>query len=38
VHFISNVINSAAVLPNGYTLLQALCTRDGEEVLDASQY
>jgi prepilin-type N-terminal cleavage/methylation domain-containing protein/prepilin-type processing-associated H-X9-DG protein len=38
VHFISNSINNAATVANGNTLLQALCTRNGGEVVDASQY
>ncbi len=38
VHFISNGINNAPTLPNGNTLLGALCTRAGGEVVDASQY
>jgi prepilin-type processing-associated H-X9-DG protein len=38
VRFISNAINSAAALPNGYALLEALCTRAGGETVDASQY
>jgi prepilin-type N-terminal cleavage/methylation domain-containing protein/prepilin-type processing-associated H-X9-DG protein len=41
VHFLSNGINGAATIPsnNGpVTLLQALCTRSGGEVVDASQY
>jgi prepilin-type N-terminal cleavage/methylation domain-containing protein/prepilin-type processing-associated H-X9-DG protein len=38
VRFITNAINSAATLPNGETLLQALCTRAGGEVVDASRY
>jgi prepilin-type processing-associated H-X9-DG protein len=37
VHFISNAINSAAVV-NGETVLQALSTRAGGEVVDGSQY
>jgi prepilin-type N-terminal cleavage/methylation domain-containing protein/prepilin-type processing-associated H-X9-DG protein len=41
VHFLSNGINGAAVIPssNGpVTLLQALSSRSGGEVVDASQY
>jgi prepilin-type N-terminal cleavage/methylation domain-containing protein/prepilin-type processing-associated H-X9-DG protein len=38
VHFISNAINNAATLPNGFTLLQALSSISGGEVVDASQY
>src|SRR5262249_18347206 len=46
VHFISNAINNAAWVtssaPSGgpapIPLLGALCTRAGEEVVDASQY
>jgi prepilin-type N-terminal cleavage/methylation domain-containing protein/prepilin-type processing-associated H-X9-DG protein len=38
VHFISNGINNAATLSNGETLLQALCTMAGGEVVDATQY
>jgi prepilin-type N-terminal cleavage/methylation domain-containing protein/prepilin-type processing-associated H-X9-DG protein len=41
VHFLSNGINSAATIPSNsgpVTLLQALCTRAGGEVIDASQY
>jgi prepilin-type N-terminal cleavage/methylation domain-containing protein/prepilin-type processing-associated H-X9-DG protein len=38
VHFISNSINTAATLPNGETVLQALCSISGGEVVDASQY
>jgi prepilin-type N-terminal cleavage/methylation domain-containing protein len=38
VRFLSNGVNSAAVLANGETLLQALCSRNGGEVVDASQY
>jgi prepilin-type N-terminal cleavage/methylation domain-containing protein/prepilin-type processing-associated H-X9-DG protein len=37
-HFVGNTVNSAAVLANGETLLQALCTRNGGEVVDGSQY
>jgi len=37
VHFLSNAINSAAVV-NGETVLQALSTRAGGEVVDGSQY
>src|SRR5262249_49018457 len=37
VRFISNAINNAAVV-NGETFLQALSTRAGGEVVDASQY
>jgi prepilin-type N-terminal cleavage/methylation domain-containing protein/prepilin-type processing-associated H-X9-DG protein len=37
VHFISNAINSAAVM-NGETVLQALSTRAGGEVVDGSQF
>jgi prepilin-type N-terminal cleavage/methylation domain-containing protein/prepilin-type processing-associated H-X9-DG protein len=37
VHFISNAINNESALP-GVTLLQALCSRNGGEVIDASQY
>ncbi len=37
VHFISNAINNAMTL-NGVTLLQALSTRAGGEVVDGSQY
>jgi prepilin-type N-terminal cleavage/methylation domain-containing protein/prepilin-type processing-associated H-X9-DG protein len=38
VHFLSNGINTAATLANGKTVLQALCTRSGGEVVDAAQY
>jgi prepilin-type N-terminal cleavage/methylation domain-containing protein/prepilin-type processing-associated H-X9-DG protein len=38
VHFLSNVLNTAATLPGGETILQALSTRAGGEVIDASQY
>ena len=38
VHFLSNAINTAATLANGETLLEALSSRDGGEVIDASQY
>jgi prepilin-type N-terminal cleavage/methylation domain-containing protein/prepilin-type processing-associated H-X9-DG protein len=38
VHFISNAINNAARLANGETLLEALSSRDGGEVVDAAQY
>jgi prepilin-type N-terminal cleavage/methylation domain-containing protein/prepilin-type processing-associated H-X9-DG protein len=43
VHFISNAINSAATVLSSYnggsiSLLGALCTRDGGEVVDAAQY
>ena len=38
VHFISNTINNAATLANGETLLEALSTRLGGEVADASLY
>jgi prepilin-type N-terminal cleavage/methylation domain-containing protein/prepilin-type processing-associated H-X9-DG protein len=41
VHFISNGINGAATVTGGNgsaTLLQALCTRAGGEVIDDSQY
>ncbi len=38
VHFLTNAINNAATLANGETLLQALCTRNGGEVVNASQY
>jgi prepilin-type processing-associated H-X9-DG protein len=39
VRFLSNAINSAAVIqPSGSTLLQALSTRAGGEVIDGSQY
>jgi prepilin-type processing-associated H-X9-DG protein len=46
VHFISNGINNAKTVsgvdmngqPTTVTLLQALCTREGGEVIDASQY
>jgi prepilin-type N-terminal cleavage/methylation domain-containing protein/prepilin-type processing-associated H-X9-DG protein len=38
VHFLSNGINTGATLANGETLLQALCSRNGGEVVDASQY
>ena len=38
VHFLSNGINSGVTLANGETVLQALCTRNGGEVVDASQY
>jgi prepilin-type processing-associated H-X9-DG protein len=39
VHFLSNAINNAAVMqPSGNTLLQALSTRAGGEVVDGSQY
>jgi len=41
VHFISNAINNAALVSSTYgpvTLLGALCTRDGEEVIDGSQF
>jgi prepilin-type N-terminal cleavage/methylation domain-containing protein/prepilin-type processing-associated H-X9-DG protein len=41
VHYLSNGINGAATMPsdNGpVTPLQALCTRAGGEVVDASQY
>jgi prepilin-type processing-associated H-X9-DG protein len=37
VHFLSNAINNESALP-GETLLQALCTRAGGEVVDGSQY
>ena len=40
--YISNAINNAAMLPDGngnmVTVLQALCTRAGGEVVDESQY
>jgi prepilin-type N-terminal cleavage/methylation domain-containing protein/prepilin-type processing-associated H-X9-DG protein len=38
VHFISNGINSAAVLSNGETVLQALCTRAGGEVTPSTDF
>jgi prepilin-type N-terminal cleavage/methylation domain-containing protein/prepilin-type processing-associated H-X9-DG protein len=42
VHFISNALNNAAMVTNAsgesVTLLQALSTRSGGEVVDASQY
>jgi prepilin-type N-terminal cleavage/methylation domain-containing protein/prepilin-type processing-associated H-X9-DG protein len=38
VHFISNAINNAPTLSNGNTLLEALCSRAGGEVIDALQY
>jgi prepilin-type N-terminal cleavage/methylation domain-containing protein/prepilin-type processing-associated H-X9-DG protein len=47
VHFISNAINNATTVPGvdpttgapvTVTLLQALCTRAGGEVIDVSQY
>jgi prepilin-type processing-associated H-X9-DG protein len=39
VHFLSNAINNAATIPpNNATVLQALSTRAGGEVADASQY
>jgi len=41
VHFIGNAINNAALIPSSdgpITLLQALSTRAGGEVVDASQY
>jgi prepilin-type N-terminal cleavage/methylation domain-containing protein/prepilin-type processing-associated H-X9-DG protein len=41
VRFLSNGINGAAVIPSSsgsVTLLQALCSRAGGEVFDASQY
>jgi prepilin-type N-terminal cleavage/methylation domain-containing protein/prepilin-type processing-associated H-X9-DG protein len=38
VHFLGNSINSAAPLPSGVTLLQALSTRAGGEVADAFQH
>jgi prepilin-type N-terminal cleavage/methylation domain-containing protein/prepilin-type processing-associated H-X9-DG protein len=39
VHFLSNAINNAATIgPNSVTLLEALCTRAGGEVVDGSQY
>jgi prepilin-type N-terminal cleavage/methylation domain-containing protein/prepilin-type processing-associated H-X9-DG protein len=38
VHFISNAINNAPTLANGETILQALCSIDGGEVIDATQY
>jgi prepilin-type N-terminal cleavage/methylation domain-containing protein/prepilin-type processing-associated H-X9-DG protein len=38
VHFISNAINNTATLPNGYSLLRALCDRADGQVIDGSQY
>jgi prepilin-type N-terminal cleavage/methylation domain-containing protein/prepilin-type processing-associated H-X9-DG protein len=43
VHFISNAINNATWVSSSYnggtiSLLGALCTRDGGEVVDGSQY
>jgi prepilin-type N-terminal cleavage/methylation domain-containing protein/prepilin-type processing-associated H-X9-DG protein len=38
VHFISNAINNAPVLAGGITMLEALNTPAGGEVVDASQY
>jgi prepilin-type N-terminal cleavage/methylation domain-containing protein/prepilin-type processing-associated H-X9-DG protein len=38
VHFLSNGINNASVFASGTTMLGALCTRAGGEVVDASQY
>jgi prepilin-type N-terminal cleavage/methylation domain-containing protein/prepilin-type processing-associated H-X9-DG protein len=39
VHFLSNAISTTAVIqPSGFTILQALSTRAGGEVIDGSQY
>jgi prepilin-type processing-associated H-X9-DG protein len=46
VHFISNAINNTSTVsgvdmngqPTTVTLLQALCSRAGEEVVNAAQY
>jgi prepilin-type N-terminal cleavage/methylation domain-containing protein/prepilin-type processing-associated H-X9-DG protein len=38
VHFLRNAINNGATLPNGETVLQALCSINGEEAVNASQY
>jgi prepilin-type N-terminal cleavage/methylation domain-containing protein/prepilin-type processing-associated H-X9-DG protein len=38
VHFLSNAVNSAATLAGGATILEALSSRNGGEVVDASPY
>jgi len=38
VHFLSNGMNNAATLPDGETVLEALGSRSGGEVVDATQY
>jgi prepilin-type N-terminal cleavage/methylation domain-containing protein len=38
VHFISNAINNAATLPNGFTILEALSSINDGQVINASQY